>query len=245
MLLCTRDHLNRTVGGSTASILSRFHGDWLANFSAVFACTLSPVGGEIRVLTLCLGPSPQGRTLVGTCAEQAAGNVPATLVSHYVQQSGTLVPLSSGPPPTVRLGPDKFHFSAELDADGYVPSLPSTRGESDAAPGSQATVSSTWTVPLTFSVRDLRIAVEQRALAYYVAFSPILFVHTVGRTSCRSFGADVGHIEFLKAAREQGSYVVVGVHEDEVVNRTKGSNHPIMALHERVLGILSCRVRCR
>ena len=53
----------------------------------------------------------------------------------------------------------------------------------------------------------------------------------------------MGHIEFLKAAREQGSYVVAGVHEDEVVNRVKGSNHPIMALHERVLGILSCRVR--
>jgi cytidyltransferase-like protein len=54
---------------------------------------------------------------------------------------------------------------------------------------------------------------------------------------------DVGHIEFLKHARALGHYVVVGVHEDEAVNRVKGSNNPIMALHERVLGVLSCRVR--
>ena len=57
------------------------------------------------------------------------------------------------------------------------------------------------------------------------------------------FNADVGHIEFLKHAKALGHYLVVGVHEDEAVNRVKGSNNPIMALHERVLGVLSCRVR--
>ena len=55
----------------------------------------------------------------------------------------------------------------------------------------------------------------------------------------------MGHIEFLKHARSLGDYLIVGVHEDEVVNRVKGTNNPIMALHERVMGVLSCRVRER
>lgn len=57
------------------------------------------------------------------------------------------------------------------------------------------------------------------------------------------FLADIGHIEFLKRAKEQGDYLLVGVLDDQVVNHIKGSNFPIMNLHERVLGVLSCRVR--
>lgn len=52
----------------------------------------------------------------------------------------------------------------------------------------------------------------------------------------------VGHIELLKRARELGTYVLVGVHDDTTINRTRGSNYPVMNLHERVLGVLSCRV---
>lgn len=51
----------------------------------------------------------------------------------------------------------------------------------------------------------------------------------------------VGHIEFLRVARELGSYLVVGVHSDEDVHQHKGENYPIMTLQERVLGVLSCR----
>ncbi|KAI8823557.1 uncharacterized protein EV422DRAFT_493933 [Fimicolochytrium jonesii] len=51
----------------------------------------------------------------------------------------------------------------------------------------------------------------------------------------------VGHIEFLKKAKEQGDYLLVGVHEDQAVHAVKGSNYPIMNLHERVLSVLSCR----
>ena len=52
----------------------------------------------------------------------------------------------------------------------------------------------------------------------------------------------VGHTELLKRAREMGTYVLVGVHDDTTINRVRGSNYPVMNLHERVLGVLSCRV---
>ena len=51
----------------------------------------------------------------------------------------------------------------------------------------------------------------------------------------------IGHVEFLKKAKEKGDYVLVGIHDDETVNRIKGANFPIMNLYERVLGVLSCR----
>ncbi|XP_018574297.1 ethanolamine-phosphate cytidylyltransferase isoform X2 [Anoplophora glabripennis] len=51
----------------------------------------------------------------------------------------------------------------------------------------------------------------------------------------------VGHLEFLQKAREQGNYLIVGLHTDPVVNRYKRSNFPIMNLHERVLSVLACK----
>lgn len=51
----------------------------------------------------------------------------------------------------------------------------------------------------------------------------------------------MGHIELLRKAKELGTYLVVGVHDDKVINLRKGRNFPIMNLHERVLGVLSCR----
>eukprot|EP01094_Clydonella_sp_ATCC50884_P021741 TRINITY_DN4858_c0_g1_i1.p1 TRINITY_DN4858_c0_g1~~TRINITY_DN4858_c0_g1_i1.p1 ORF type:complete len:374 (+),score=124.07 TRINITY_DN4858_c0_g1_i1:51-1172(+) len=51
----------------------------------------------------------------------------------------------------------------------------------------------------------------------------------------------VGHIKILEKAKAEGDYLIVGVHPDKVANRIKGSNHPIMNLHERVLSVLSCR----
>ncbi|KAI8056814.1 hypothetical protein BDF22DRAFT_668064 [Syncephalis plumigaleata] len=50
-----------------------------------------------------------------------------------------------------------------------------------------------------------------------------------------------GHIEFLKRAKELGDYLLVGVHDDATINRIKGSNYPLMNLHERVLSVLACR----
>lgn len=35
--------------------------------------------------------------------------------------------------------------------------------------------------------------------------------------------------------------MIVGLHTDPVVNAYKGSNYPIMNLHERVLSVLACK----
>lgn len=35
--------------------------------------------------------------------------------------------------------------------------------------------------------------------------------------------------------------MIVGVHNDQIVNRYRGSNMPIMNLHERVLSVLGCK----
>jgi ethanolamine-phosphate cytidylyltransferase len=51
----------------------------------------------------------------------------------------------------------------------------------------------------------------------------------------------VGHIEFLKKAKELGTYLIVGLHDDDVITQVKGQGFPIMNVHERVLGVLSCR----
>ncbi|XP_005105781.2 ethanolamine-phosphate cytidylyltransferase [Aplysia californica] len=51
----------------------------------------------------------------------------------------------------------------------------------------------------------------------------------------------VGHLDFLEKAAQQGDFLIVGLHTDPVVNRYKGSNFPIMNLHERTLSVLACR----
>ncbi|CAG5127882.1 unnamed protein product, partial [Candidula unifasciata] len=51
----------------------------------------------------------------------------------------------------------------------------------------------------------------------------------------------VGHVDFLEKAAAQGDFLIVGLHTDPVVNRYKGSNYPIMNLHERTLSVLACR----
>lgn len=50
-----------------------------------------------------------------------------------------------------------------------------------------------------------------------------------------------GHIKMLGLAKEQGNYLIVGVHNDSIVNKHRGYNHPIMNLNERVLSVLGCR----
>lgn len=51
----------------------------------------------------------------------------------------------------------------------------------------------------------------------------------------------VGHLEFLREARQMGTYLIVGVHTDEDVRAHKGIRFPVMTLQERVLSVLSCR----
>ena len=51
----------------------------------------------------------------------------------------------------------------------------------------------------------------------------------------------IGHVETIKRARELGDYLIVGIHDDQTVNFYKGSNFPIMGLHDRVMCVLSTR----
>lgn len=50
-----------------------------------------------------------------------------------------------------------------------------------------------------------------------------------------------GHVEFLQLAKAQGTYLIVGIHNDAIVNKHRGLNYPIMNLHERVLSVLGCK----
>lgn len=50
-----------------------------------------------------------------------------------------------------------------------------------------------------------------------------------------------GHINTLERARAMGDYLIVGVVNDETVNRHRGANYPIMNLNERVLSVVACR----
>lgn len=50
-----------------------------------------------------------------------------------------------------------------------------------------------------------------------------------------------GHIETLRRARERGDFLLVGIYDDATVNARKGSNFPILNVHERTLAVLSCR----
>jgi ethanolamine-phosphate cytidylyltransferase len=52
---------------------------------------------------------------------------------------------------------------------------------------------------------------------------------------------NVGHASTLKKAKELGTYLIVGIYDDETVNELKGRNYPIMNLHERVLNVCSCK----
>jgi len=49
-----------------------------------------------------------------------------------------------------------------------------------------------------------------------------------------------GHVAALKAAKEMGDFLYVGLHSDEVVNREQGDHYPICTLHERALCVLAC-----
>ena len=48
-----------------------------------------------------------------------------------------------------------------------------------------------------------------------------------------------GHVNFLKKAREQGDYLLVGVHADEVVMSYK--RRPILTMQERLQSVAGCR----
>eukprot|EP00357_Protocruzia_adherens_P011954 CAMPEP_0115021518 /NCGR_PEP_ID=MMETSP0216-20121206/30942_1 /TAXON_ID=223996 /ORGANISM="Protocruzia adherens, Strain Boccale" /LENGTH=453 /DNA_ID=CAMNT_0002393905 /DNA_START=117 /DNA_END=1478 /DNA_ORIENTATION=+ len=48
-----------------------------------------------------------------------------------------------------------------------------------------------------------------------------------------------GHIKAMQTARQEGDFLIVGVHDDETINDHKGSNYPIISLNERCLQVLA------
>ncbi|KAL8136379.1 hypothetical protein V2J09_002380 [Rumex salicifolius] len=50
-----------------------------------------------------------------------------------------------------------------------------------------------------------------------------------------------GHVEILKAARQLGDFLLVGIYTDQTVSEIRGSQLPLMNLHERSLSVLACR----
>lgn len=52
---------------------------------------------------------------------------------------------------------------------------------------------------------------------------------------------NTGHIQALEKARSFGTFLIAGIHSDEVSNRLRGKGHPILNLHERTLSVLSCQ----
>jgi cytidyltransferase-like protein len=50
-----------------------------------------------------------------------------------------------------------------------------------------------------------------------------------------------GHVAILKAAKEQGDFLLVGLHTDDDVSARRGPHLPIMNVHERALSVLACK----
>ena len=48
-----------------------------------------------------------------------------------------------------------------------------------------------------------------------------------------------GHVNFLRAAREQGDFLKVGIHSDEVARNYK--RIPILSMEERIAAVAGCR----
>lgn len=50
-----------------------------------------------------------------------------------------------------------------------------------------------------------------------------------------------GHVQFLEQAKKHGTYLIVGVYNDKLVNELRGDNRPVMNMQERVLSVMGCR----
>jgi ethanolamine-phosphate cytidylyltransferase len=50
-----------------------------------------------------------------------------------------------------------------------------------------------------------------------------------------------GHASILEKAKQLGDYLLVGIHNDGIVNHHRGGTHPVLNLNERVLSVLACK----
>jgi len=52
---------------------------------------------------------------------------------------------------------------------------------------------------------------------------------------------NTGHIETLKQCKALGDFVIVGVYDDQTVNRLRGGGWPVLNQYERTMSVLACR----
>lgn len=52
----------------------------------------------------------------------------------------------------------------------------------------------------------------------------------------------VGHLRILENAKKLGDFLIVGVHDDEVVRKMKGEYFPVVSMLERTLNVLAMKV---
>lgn len=50
-----------------------------------------------------------------------------------------------------------------------------------------------------------------------------------------------GHVQYLKEAKARGTYLIVNVYDDTVMQDLSGPQRPYMKLHERALTVMGCR----
>ena len=68
----------------------------------------------------------------------------------------------------------------------------------------------------------------------------------VGSSACLTLPGVLRHrsecgLRCMQLAREQGDFLLVGLHTDDDVMERRGAHLPIMDLHERSLSVLACR----
>jgi ethanolamine-phosphate cytidylyltransferase len=51
----------------------------------------------------------------------------------------------------------------------------------------------------------------------------------------------LGHLAILRKAKQEGDYLLVGVHSDESVTSRRGAHLPILSVHERCLSVLASK----
>jgi ethanolamine-phosphate cytidylyltransferase len=51
----------------------------------------------------------------------------------------------------------------------------------------------------------------------------------------------IGHISTLANAKSKGDYLIVGLHDDDIISEKKGRHYPLLSLQERVLSVLAIK----
>ena len=222
--------VKRTEGISTTDLVGRLLLMTKQHHISVPEPTMSPRAGGVLVST-----SPTSRAGGGSTMPGRKSSVPSFLLEHP--------PSSPQKPSTLNLTPSSHLRSLTISPTGastqiITPTAATPTPKSDAAQ-SQA-------VP---AVADSAFA--SKGISNFLPTTWRIAQFSNNRTPLPTDtvvyidGAfdlfHVGHIETLKKAKAQGTFLYVGLHDDVTINAHRGKNYPIMNLHERCMNVLSCK----